>query len=101
MIPVLDPDRESYFQPFGDSGFGSSKKWNRNTSTPHCLTHQPLFVGVPEAEGDEVDVVGLLLVDGAGVDGLRQELVDAVRRHQRRTLHPLAAQLEAVRHLHL
>ena len=46
-------------------------------------------------------MVGLLLVDGAGVDRLRQELVDAVRRHQRRALHALPAQLEAVRHLHL
>ena len=46
-------------------------------------------------------MVGLLLVDGAGVDRLRQELVDAVRRHQRRALHPLPTQLEAVRHLHL
>ena len=34
MIPGLDPDPETDFQPFGDSkpGFGSSKKWNRNTS---------------------------------------------------------------------
>ena len=34
MIPALDPDPESDFQPFGNSKsrFGSSKKWNRNTS---------------------------------------------------------------------
>ena len=33
MIPVLDPDPESDFQLFGDSGyrFGSSEKRNLNT----------------------------------------------------------------------
>ena len=29
---ILAPDQESDFQPFGGSGFGSSKKRNRNTS---------------------------------------------------------------------
>ena len=34
MIPALDPDFVLDLQLFGDSGsgFGSSKKWNRNTS---------------------------------------------------------------------
>ena len=33
MIHALDPDPVTYFQIFGDSGFGfgSSKKWKRNT----------------------------------------------------------------------
>ena len=33
MIPGLDPDTVIDLQPFGDSKSGSSKKWNRNTST--------------------------------------------------------------------
>ena len=35
MIPAIDPDPESYFQPFrvSRSGFRSSNKWNRNTAT--------------------------------------------------------------------
>ena len=35
VLRFLDPDTESDFQPFVDSrsGFGSSKKWNRNTSS--------------------------------------------------------------------
>ena len=34
MILSLDPDTDSDFQPFGNSGsgFGSSKRWMRNTS---------------------------------------------------------------------
>ena len=38
MIKALDPNLESDFQPFGDSGSGfrSNKKWNHNTSTTHC-----------------------------------------------------------------
>ena len=33
MIPAMDPDLESDFQLFGDSGSGlvSSKKWNCNS----------------------------------------------------------------------
>ena len=30
---VMIPDLEMDFQPFGNSGSGSSRKWNRNTST--------------------------------------------------------------------
>ena len=42
-IPALDPDPEYDFQPFGDSGsrFGSSKKWNRNTSSCHQFRTLP------------------------------------------------------------
>ena len=32
MILALDPDMESDFQSFDDSGPGSSKKWNHNNS---------------------------------------------------------------------
>ena len=33
----------------------------------------PLLVGVPEGEGDRVDVVGLLLVHGPGLDCLHTQ----------------------------
>ena len=44
MIPALDPDMESDFQLFGDSGSGfrSSKKRNRNTyKGVMILAHDP------------------------------------------------------------
>ena len=49
MIPSLDPDLESDFQPFGDSrsGFGSRNKWNRNTSSPYLNTWPNFFVHSP------------------------------------------------------
>ena len=49
MIPALDPDLESDFQPFGDSrsGFGSRNKWNRNTSSPYLNTWPNFLVHSP------------------------------------------------------
>ena len=49
MIPVLVPDPEYDFQPFGDSGsgFGSGKKWNRNTSLAPSLSF-PVGVNVED-----------------------------------------------------
>ena len=32
MIPALDPNPESDFQPFDDSGSESSEKWDRRQS---------------------------------------------------------------------
>lgn len=46
-------------------------------------------------------MVGLLLVDGSGIDRLRQELVHAVGGHQGGALHPLAAKLETISYLNL
>ena len=52
MIPGLDLDLQSDFQPFGDykSVFGSSINWNRNTSTSEvssfleeCLLFQAMY----------------------------------------------------------
>ena len=52
MIPVLDPDPEYDFQPFGDSGsgFGSGKKWNRNTSLAPSLSF-PVGVNAEDLTG--------------------------------------------------
>ena len=33
MISALDTDPDLDFLPFADSGFGSRKKWNMNTSS--------------------------------------------------------------------
>lgn len=45
-----------------------------------CLTYLFLLERVPEAEGQSVDVIGLFLAHRTGLDGLRQEFVDSVRR---------------------
>ena len=48
----LDPDPESDFQPFGDSGFrfGSSKKWNCNTSSWQCKSsYSSQFKSIPDS----------------------------------------------------
>ena len=63
--------------------------------------YHSFLVGVPETERYEVDVVGLLLVDGPGLDGLGQELVDTVGWLQGLALLPLSPQLEAFRDLQL
>ena len=43
-------------------------------------TDLSFLLRVPEAEREEVDVIGLLAVHRPGLDGLRQELVDPVSR---------------------
>ena len=62
MIPGFDPDRKSYFQPCGnyESGFGSSKRSNRNTSRPEVVDHD---VGVVVGLEEPVGLVEVILVD--------------------------------------
>ena len=45
-----------------------------------CASYLPFRLGTPESHGDEVDVVCFLPLHAVRRDGLRQELVDAIRR---------------------
>lgn len=64
-------------------------------------SYHPLLVGVFEAQRDEVDVIGFLLVNGSGFDGLSKELVDSIGGNQGLTLLPLASQFEPLGHFDL
>ena len=81
MIPGVDPDPESDFQPSGDFGleFGSSKKWNRNTSNIfiHSLGEVPFEAGAEALEA-------LVALRGA-VGRRRPRREDAAHDGQRRS----------------